>query len=36
MQEYGFGGTEGMNSQQTAAQLATQVLKEELKKAGFK
>ena len=36
MQEYGFGGTPGMNSQQTAAQLATQVLREELKKAGFK
>ena len=36
MQEYGFGGTEGMNSQQTAAQKAQQVLREELKKAGFK
>ena len=36
MQEYGFGGTPGMNSQQIAAQKAKQVLREELKKAGFK
>lgn len=36
MQEYGFGGTPGMNSQQTAAQIAQQVLRAELKKVGFK
>jgi hypothetical protein len=36
MQEYGFGSTEGMNSQRKAAREALRVLREELAKVGVK